>query len=56
MKKILSLGTLLVVLGLLFLVENFGLISLPWNYIIKFWPIILIALGLWIWYSNKKNK
>lgn len=39
-------GTILVLLGLLFLGQNFGLISL--QSVWKFWPVILIVVGLGI--------
>ena len=37
-------GTILVLLGLLFLGQNFGLISL--QSVWKFWPVILVVLGV----------
>ena len=39
-------GGLLVVLGVYFLLQNLGLLnSLRWDLV---WPVILIALGVWI--------
>ncbi len=41
------LGTILVCLGILFLLNTFNLLSWrTWNIIIRFWPVILIIIGL----------
>lgn len=40
-------GLILVVLGILFLLENFGLVSSGiWGTIWRFWPVLLILIGL----------
>jgi len=38
-------GTLLIVIGIIFLLRNLGL--LPYG-IDKLWPILIILLGIWI--------
>lgn len=38
-------GLILIVLGCLFLAHNFGL--LEWGWLRQWWPLILIAVGLW---------
>ncbi len=44
-------GLLLIGLGLIFLVKNF----IPWHYWDKGWPLILVAVGLYILLANKKG-
>jgi hypothetical protein len=42
-------GTVLVAIGLLFLLSNFGIITGDiWPLLLKFWPTILICAGLLI--------
>src|SRR6056297_2489148 len=49
------LGTVLICLGLLFLLNTFNLISWQtWNLIIHFWPVILIIIGLNILFKRSK--
>jgi hypothetical protein len=38
-------GIILVVIGALLLANNFGL--LQWGWIAQWWPVALIALGVW---------
>ena len=38
-------GVILIVLGCLFLAQNFGL--LDWYWLRQWWPLILIGVGLW---------
>jgi hypothetical protein len=38
------MGTAFAVIGLFFFCRNFGLLDFLWNF--KFWPIVLISLGL----------
>jgi len=38
-------GIILIVLGCLFLANNFGL--LEWHWLRQWWPLALIAVGLW---------
>jgi hypothetical protein len=42
-------GSVLVALGLVFLLQNFGLFSLPWG---KIWPIFLILAGIGTLFSS----
>lgn len=44
-------GLILVVLGTVFLAENLGWIS--WREIWKWWPVLLIALGLSMLFGRK---
>ncbi len=47
-------GVALVVLGTLFLMDNFRFFRL--RAIFEFWPIILIAIGVWLVWSYKEDK
>lgn len=38
-------GLILIVLGCLFLANNFGL--LEWGWLRQWWPLALIAVGVW---------
>jgi len=38
-------GIILIVLGCLFLANNFGL--LEWGWLRQWWPLALIAIGVW---------
>ena len=38
-------GIILIVIGCLFLANNFGLIE--WGWLRQWWPLILIAVGVW---------
>ena len=38
-------GIILIVIGCLFLANNFGLIE--WSWLRQWWPLILIAVGVW---------
>ena len=38
-------GIILIVIGCLFLANNFGLIE--WGWLRQWWPLILIAVGIW---------
>lgn len=46
-------GIILVVLGCLFLANNFGL--LEWGWLRQWWPLILIAIGVWSIIDNKRG-
>jgi hypothetical protein len=37
---------LLIVLGILLLLDNLNVVPVDWGYVVQFWPVILIALGL----------
>ena len=42
-------AVILIGIGILFLLNNFGIVSWNvWEYIIRFWPVILILIGLQI--------
>ena len=38
-------GVILIVLGCLFLANNFGL--LEWGWLRQWWPLVLIFVGVW---------
>jgi len=38
-------GIILIILGCLFLANNFGLIE--WAWLRQWWPLILIGVGVW---------
>jgi cadmium resistance protein CadD (predicted permease) len=44
-------GVVLIVLGVLFLAHNFGLLQFAW--LSQWWPLILIALGIWSLINHK---
>jgi hypothetical protein len=46
-------GIILVVLGCLFLANNFGL--LEWGWLRQWWPVALIAIGVWSIVDNKRG-
>lgn len=39
-------GLILLIVGILFLLSNFGYRINVWNVIEKYWPVLLILLGL----------
>lgn len=39
-------GLILLIIGILFLLSNFGYRINVWNVIEKYWPVLLILLGL----------
>jgi len=50
-------GLIILVLGLLFLMKNFGLEINIWHLLGKYWPLILIYIGLKnIYLFIRKNK
>jgi len=46
-------GIVLIVIGCLFLALNFGL--LEWVWLRQWWPLILIALGVWSLINHKAS-
>jgi hypothetical protein len=48
-------GLLLSILGVVLLLRNFDLLNINWNVVLKFWPLLLIYLGLATLYGNKKT-
>ncbi|MEI6613894.1 MAG: DUF5668 domain-containing protein [Chrysiogenales bacterium] len=56
-KESLFWGFIILVLGVLFLMKNFGLEINVWHLIGKYWPLILIYIGLKnIYLFTKKNQ
>jgi hypothetical protein len=56
-KESLFWGFIILVLGILFLVKNFGFEIDVWHLIGKYWPLILIYIGLKnIYLFTKKNQ
>ncbi len=50
-------GMIILVLGMLFLLKNFGMEINVWHLVGKYWPLILIYIGLKnIYLYLKKNK
>ncbi|TKB98743.1 LiaI-LiaF-like domain-containing protein [Pedobacter cryophilus] len=49
-------GILLVFIGGIFLLENFGVIDFSWHYAWRFWPVILILIGVNILFSRSNSK
>lgn len=51
-------GLILLVIGILFLLDNFVVDIDIWDIIGDFWPMILIAIGLkniWVHYQGKQS-
>lgn len=46
-----NLGLMLIGLGLIFLIKNL----VPWYFWEKTWPLLLVLLGLYILFNNKKG-
>jgi len=56
-KESLFWGLIILVLGMLFLLKNFGLEINVWHTVGKYWPMILIYVGLKnIYLFIRKNK
>jgi len=56
-KESLFWGLIILVLGMLFLLKNFGLEINVWHLVGKYWPLILIYIGVKnIYLFIKKNK
>ncbi|MBU1373684.1 MAG: cell wall-active antibiotics response protein [Bacteroidetes bacterium] len=49
-------GILFVFVGGIFLLENFGVIDFSWHYVWRFWPVILILMGVNILFSRSNSK
>nr|WP_294896962.1 DUF5668 domain-containing protein [uncultured Pedobacter sp.] len=50
-----SWGIIFIFIGSVFLLENYGIIDFSWGYIWKFWPIILIVMGINIIFSRSES-
>jgi lia operon protein LiaF len=56
-KESLFWGFIILVLGMLFLLKNFGLEINVWHLLGKYWPLILIYIGLKnIYFYTKKDQ
>ncbi|MCX6557916.1 MAG: DUF5668 domain-containing protein [Candidatus Aminicenantes bacterium] len=56
-KESLFWGFIILLLGVLFLLKNYGLEINVWHLIGKYWPLILIYIGLKnIYFYAKKNQ
>jgi len=56
-KESLFWGLIILVLGLLFLLKNFGLEINVWHLLGKYWPLILVYIGVKnIYLYINKNK
>jgi len=56
-KESLFWGLIILVLGMLFLLKNFGLSINVWHLLGKYWPLILVYIGVKnIYLYLKKNK
>ena len=49
-------GIFLVFIGGIFLLENFDIIDFSWRYVWRFWPVILILIGVNILFKNSKSQ
>lgn len=52
-------GIVLLVIGALFMLDNFGVDIDVWEFIGNFWPLILIGIGLkniWAHYQDKRMR
>lgn len=55
-KESLFWGLIILILGMLFLLKNFGLEINVWHLLGKYWPLILIYIGLKNIYFYAKKK
>ncbi len=53
-RSALAWGIILIVIGLLFIMENFGVDA--WENLFRLWPLILIAWGVWKLYFGIKER
>ncbi|HUU36621.1 MAG TPA: DUF5668 domain-containing protein [Candidatus Desulfaltia sp.] len=53
-RSALAWGIILIVIGLLFILENFGVDA--WANLFRLWPLILIAWGAWKLYFGIKER
>ncbi len=52
-------GVILLLIGVLFMLENFGIEIDVWELLGTFWPTILIAVGvksIWLYYQQKDRE
>lgn len=50
-----SWGIVLIFIGTVFLLENYGVIDFRWTHVWKFWPVIFIISGINIIFSNSQS-
>lgn len=55
-KESLFWGLIILILGMLFLLRNFGLEINVWHLLEKYWPLILVYIGLKNIYLYAKKK
>lgn len=55
-KESLFWGLIILILGMLFLLKNFGLEINVWHLLGKYWPLILVYIGLKNIYLYAKKK
>jgi hypothetical protein len=55
-KESLLWGLIILILGMLFLLKNFGLEINVWHLLGKYWPMILVYIGLKNIYFYAKKK
>lgn len=55
-KESLFWGLIILILGMLFLLKNFGLEINVWHLLGKYWPLILVYIGLKNIYLYVKKK
>jgi len=53
-RDVLVWGVILVVIGVIFFLDNFGIDV--WDYLAKLWPVALIVWGGWKLYFGIKEK
>jgi len=46
-------GIILIIIGCLFLANNFGL--LEWGWLRQWWPLILIGIGVWSIFDRRPD-
>ncbi len=51
-----SWGLIFIFAGTIFLLENYGIIDFNWSHVWRFWPLILIIMGLNIIFSRSESK
>ncbi len=50
-----SWGIVFIFIGTVFLLENYGIIDFSWSYVWRFWPLILIVMGINIIFSRSNS-
>jgi uncharacterized membrane protein HdeD (DUF308 family) len=56
-KGISKYGILLIIIGILWILSDLSIVSLrDWEWVLKFWPILLIVAGAVLIYYGRKAK